>query len=201
VHNSKRLLVCLFFSITLHCSFCLLVGLANNGSGMATHSTAKVVLTGNLTSIPKRDLDTESVPPDLVKRGDKEDERLTESNHPEKTGLSQVSALPVFYRTSELDSPPLLLGDYPEILSIDREETNRGKLVMEVWINNDGVVLRVVPIESTLPEYVMNEAMVQIGKLRFSPGLKAGLAVFVRFRLEFRHREPDVEEAVPAAVK
>lgn len=165
-----------------------------NGSGVATLSTSKATLLGTLTTSPKQKLDTDPVGP--VPKSVKEEALLTASHNPETSELSQARTPPIFYRTSELDSPPLLLDDYPEISSIDRDETNRGKLVLEVWINSDGAVLRVVALESTLPDYVMTEAMTQVGRLRFSPGLKAGAAVFVRFRLEFRHHESDLDKSL-----
>lgn len=198
MQKSKRLAVGFFLSVVLHCSFYFLLESTKNCGGIAALSTATVALVGTLATSPKQNLDTDPEGADFGKKSVKEEERLTVSNNPETNELSLNPTQPIFYRTSELDSPPLLIDDYPEILSIDREETNRGKLVIEVWIDSNGGVLRVVPLESTLPDYVVIEAMSQVGRLRFSPGLKAGVAVFARFRLEFQSQESDLEESVSA---
>lgn len=105
------------------------------------------------------------------------------------TGESPALLVPHYFPLSELDLPPYAIEDVntdPDVLDLPQA----GRMVLELWVNSDGEVVKVDMIESTVAE----AAVVMIGNIfsrtRFVPARKGGAAVNARIRIEAAFEPP-----------
>lgn len=82
-----------------------------------------------------------------------------------------------YYRTSELDVIPQVRPDF-ELYPEDMQRFKQGgKLVISLWINEEGRVEKTEVVKSDLPEAFAEVAMRRFMQANFSPGRKDHLAV------------------------
>lgn len=91
---------------------------------------------------------------------------------------------PRYYTQRELDIPPYVLeapeGEADALLG--RPET--GRIVLELWIDDNGHVTKAGLLASDLPEEFGQSALNSFTGTRFSPGRKGGSAVHSYIRME-----------------
>lgn len=92
------------------------------------------------------------------------------------TGLSLAIDLP-YFSPNELDERPFIIqdipGDPPELQHLPQG----GKLVLRLWINENGKVIRAEPVSSELPQTFIDSARSGFLNARFAPGFIHGNAV------------------------
>lgn len=91
---------------------------------------------------------------------------------------------PRYYTQRELDLPPYVLevpdGEPGALLG--RPET--GRVVLELWIDDDGHVAKAALLASDLPDEFGQSALNDFSGARFAPGRKNGAAVHSYIRME-----------------
>jgi protein TonB len=101
----------------------------------------------------------------------------------EGAGLLPLAA-PVYYSTDQLSKRPQPLAaadlDAPEI----RPLVASGRMVLELWINEFGVVTDVTVEKNELPEVFSRTAVAAFKALRFVPGERNGQPVRTLMRIE-----------------
>lgn len=90
-----------------------------------------------------------------------------------------------YYPASQLDERPRFISQ-PALEGIDLPPQSSGSLVVQFWISESGGV-DIVEVEQTdLPEAIASRLIEQRRELKFSPGLKNGVAVRSLVRYEIR---------------
>jgi hypothetical protein len=90
-----------------------------------------------------------------------------------------------YFLASELDERPRFISQ-PPLEDIDLPPQSSGSLVVQFWISESGSV-DIVEIEQTdLPEPIASRLIEHRRELKFSPGLKNGVAVRSLVRYEIR---------------
>lgn len=82
-----------------------------------------------------------------------------------------------YFSSTELDEHPVIIqdipGDPPELQNFPQG----GKLVLRLWINKNGEVVRAEPVSSELPQAFVDSARTSFLNARFAPGRIQGNAV------------------------
>jgi hypothetical protein len=102
-----------------------------------------------------------------------------------------VTLLPVFYKISELDDVPYPVDALPEDLASISSENVAGRLVLQVWLDETGRVVKVEVEDSTLSEALGLAVAKRLAGIAFSPGKRRGVPVNTLFRFEVGSRLED----------
>lgn len=82
-----------------------------------------------------------------------------------------------YFSLAELDQQPTIIHDIPADPPELRDFPESGKLVLRLWINEDGEVIKAEPVSSELPPAFVDSARTSFLKARFTPGRRHGNAV------------------------
>jgi hypothetical protein len=82
-----------------------------------------------------------------------------------------------YFSLAELDQHPTIIQDIPDAPPELRDFPQGGKLVLRLWINEDGEVIHTEPVSSELPPAFVESARTSFLEARFAPGRRHGNAV------------------------
>ena len=111
---------------------------------------------------------------------------------PERNALAPPLPLPAptFFTTDQLTKRPALLSDPPKLEVTEAMPAfTSGKVVLKVWINEQGAVISVEIEDSDVPDAVAAAATAAFEKLRFEPGEINGRPVATIMRIEVSYDE------------
>ena len=105
------------------------------------------------------------------------------SNKPsDDKSITTAASLPTaadlrYFELAELDQQPALTQDIPDNPSELLEHLQGGEIVLRLWIDETGEVVKVDTISSTLPQPFVDSTRASFLNATFSPGRKFGNAV------------------------
>ena len=115
---------------------------------------------------------------------------MAASSAPAATSPAVSTSVPGYYKAGELDQSPKPLEDitpdYPESVA-----ATRGHLVLELFINEQGVVDRVDIVSATPPVIFDDSARSAFLKAKFEPGRRLGMPIKSRMKIEVDFRPAD----------
>jgi TonB family protein len=199
---SKRLSVALAASLAIHAALILLPYFGKRVYGeregfvprMPAPAFSATLIATNSAAATARIL-----PPAADDTGHRDDEAADRPADTAAAGAlsSGMDILPMpvqtYYTTDELSKKP-----QPLVLAeLDTPETQTvvasGKLILKLWIDDQGRVVDALVERSDLPELFSNTAVAAFKRSRFTPGERGGLQVGTVLRIEIRYddnREP-----------
>jgi len=128
------------------------------------------------------------------------DEVLEPVTEPTSGGLDSGDSGPRYYLRSEVERLPRILEDVaaPDsvLASFLAGLPGEGRVVIELWISDQGGVDRVDAMDESLPEDAVQAILAAFRQARFSPAHKAGQAVPCRIRIELLVRDFPPEKEV-----
>lgn len=95
---------------------------------------------------------------------------------------------PQFFALAELDAPPTVLQDIENDPPELRQYPQGGRLVLQLWIDQTGRVVRAEALSSVLPEPFVASARENFMRAIFNPAKKDGVAVRARVSVEIVYR-------------
>lgn len=86
--------------------------------------------------------------------------------------ISSLAPPIIYYKLSELDQKPSLIGEIDNNPIELRKYSVGGHITIRLWINEDGNVIKTEIIKSELPEEFNKSALNTFQQAKFLPGLK-----------------------------
>ncbi|MFM9968990.1 MAG: energy transducer TonB [Burkholderiales bacterium] len=103
-------------------------------------------------------------------------------------GMLPIAA-PAFYSSDQLSKRPMLLGDDPLDATPPLVLASSGKLMLKLWINDQGQVVQAETEKSNLPQEFALAAAQAFKQARFAPGERGGLPVGSIIRIEVSYQD------------
>lgn len=110
------------------------------------------------------------------KRDDTDIDKMGNKFSLSKRGISLAVDLR-YFSLDELDERPIVIQDIPEDPPELRDLPQGGKLILRLWINEEGKVVNAEPVSSELPKAFIDSARNGFLMSRFAPGRIHGNAV------------------------
>lgn len=132
----------------------------------------KISSAPNSTTVSEKNSEEYIYPVEVSK-----DVKNTTANEANSANTSLNFPEPKYYTIAELDESPAILENInlnpPELVNYPQG----GKLTVRLWIDIDGSVAKVELVKSELPEEFVKSALASFRATKYSPGLKANIAV------------------------
>ncbi len=186
--NTTRLIAALLASCLVHAAAVVLPYLGSNSreSGQKSLRTLSATLTSmakTSASAPHRSAQDRN--PQETARSANIAPDTPQEPRPRRDGVDLLPVpAPLYYTTDQLTKHPQPLSeaalDTPEVTPIIAS----GKLILKLWISNQGEVVEVEVEKSELPEAFSRAAIRAFRQLRFAAGERHGLPVGSVMRIE-----------------
>lgn len=170
-----RLAILLCLSLCIHLAILFSLSWSSFGARLVASANRATPLTVTLPGTPPAATNEKIAPKKdthINADTDKPGNKFALSN----AGLSLAIDLH-YFSLNELDERPFVIqdipGDPPELQNFPQG----GKLVLHLWINEDGKVINAEPVSSELPQAFIDSARSGFIKSRFAPGRIHGEAV------------------------
>lgn len=104
---------------------------------------------------------------------------------------------PHFFTHKEFDLPPYPKGDAPEEPDELKNRLESGRLVIDVWIDNQGNFVQSEVVSSDLPAVFANVTEAMLKSTTYTPAKKQGKNVHSQIRMELNFAPPPEEKPKP----
>lgn len=182
LNNYARLAIFLCLSLCAHLAILSVLSWSAFGARQAAEQHGKRPLTVILLGTPSI-TSTENEKDAIEKAASQDDINVDADTNPSgnkfalsNEGLS-LAMDQHYFSLAELDEHPFIIHDIPGDPPELRDFPQDGKLVLRLWINEDGEVINAEPVSSELPPAFVESARASFLKARFAPGRRGGNAV------------------------
>lgn len=178
----QQLLISISISLAIHILILCLLKLSVTGSNFSEANANNIALSVQLkqTNVPNINSEITSGSSDANKSDINQVEDVPDNATPQVDPLDHTAFFnpePKYYSLKELDHRPVMVSEIDTRPSQLAQYNQGGEIKIQIWIDEDGNVVKSQVVNSTLPQAFIDYTIASFSQAKFNAGIKDGVPV------------------------